>query len=138
MRLVWKPMKQQKSKTMDSSAIKNRYFKPQNFVMNLRIYQLNPLAFLQEFNRQHHNLLNQLPGRFSWLTALFCFSSGSGIETMGKQNLTKESNIPLQKYSATVFSCRVYSILGLSLIERSRQLALPGTDLNQGGDVFSP
>lgn len=105
--------------------------------MNLRIYQLNLLAFFREFG-QHHNLPNQLLGRFSWLAVFFYVSSNSGIETMGKQNLTEESNAPLQKYSATVFSCRVYSILGLSLIERSRQLALPGTYLNQGGDVFSP
>jgi hypothetical protein len=131
-------MKQRKSKTMESSAIEDKSFKPQHFFMNPRTYRLNVLTFLKDFNGQHHNLLNQLPRRFSWLAALFCFSSGSGIGTIRKKNLTEENNVPLQKYSTTVFSCRVYSILGLSLIECSRQLTLPGTHLNQGGGVFSP
>jgi hypothetical protein len=123
---------------MESPAIEDKSFKPQNFFMNPRTYRLNVLAFLKDFNGQHHNLLNQVPGRSSWLAALFCFSSGSGIGTIRKKNLTEENNVPLQKYSATENCCRVYSILGLSLIECSRRLTLPGTHLNQGGGLFSP
>ncbi|MBE9149875.1 MULTISPECIES: hypothetical protein [unclassified Coleofasciculus] len=106
--------------------------------MNPRTYQLNVLIFLKDFNGQHQNLLNQLPGLFSWLATRLCFSSGSRIQTTGKK-LNEGKQLPSYKNIRQHFSLAEFIVsLNLSFTKKIGQIALPGLYSNHGGDVFSP
>jgi glycerol uptake facilitator-like aquaporin len=84
--------------------------------MNPALSPLYLLVLLKDLTEVNQNWVSQLAGSFPWLATLFCLSSKSCTQT------NEEKKLPKQKRSATVFSCRVYSILDLSLIERSWQM----------------
>jgi hypothetical protein len=84
--------------------------------MNPALCPLHFLVLLKDLTEVNQTWVSQLAGSFSWLATLFCLSSLSSTQ------INEEKNLPKLKRSATVFSCRVYSILDLSLIERSWQM----------------
>jgi glycerol uptake facilitator-like aquaporin len=84
--------------------------------MNPVLFPLYLLVLLKDLTKVNQNWVSQLAGSFLWRATLFCLSSKSCTQT------NEEKKLPKQKRSTTVFSCRVYSILDLSLIERSWQM----------------